>query len=305
MYLPLDVNLGYIPSATCEGGFYKSGFFKAAIHAFRFHKNLVIDPDIFLNTLIAQAGVLITQFAELYRADLVNHVGKHTVRVTNPSSMWKEFAEMIDIKNEEFKKLLNLKFSTTTDDVMNVRYCLVAATFAPYYRYICTECGLRGVRVEGTDDDWHRLKESLDAFGFLSKIHQNLRDDAAAAEPNPVLEWISDTKQIADRCLAVLADNKETLVETTEWWKGFVTENGRSGGPYIGGHIAKMMLVDQKGDLIDRKRKELKAFEVPNEQLLVTVEFIDGPREYLAGNFFRMSNNDQDCITEPAVKLAQ
>lgn len=293
MYLSLDNDLSYEPSIKCYGG-----FFEAGIHAFSFHKNLVINPDAFLQALIAQASVLITKDPELFRGDLVNHTGKKNITIEGAPRMWERFVDNIHIENESFKKLLNLKFSTTTDDVMTSRYALIVATFAPYYNYCVTECGLRGVRVEGTVDDWLMLKASLGGFGFLSKIHKNCGSD----EPNPVIEWINDTESVVGRCIELL-NHKDPSTEMVDYWKGFVTRNNRSGGPYIGGHIAKMMLINGNGKLYDRQRKVVTTVTLPKEQLSVTIEFEDGPREYLVGNFFRMSFDDEECITEPGVRL--
>lgn len=291
-YLSLDKSLPYIESYVGPG----MGFFRAALHAFRFHKNLVLNPDSFLHALIVQASSLIISNPELYRADLVNHSDQLTLTVIGEIDMWKKFAAAIDIKNEAFKTLMNLKFSTSTEKSMVARYCTIAATFSPYYNYCVTECGLRGIYIEGNTRDWLQLRDSLDGFGFLSKIHQS------DATPNPVLEWITDSKSIVDYCIETLGNS---MLDPVDIWKGFVTEKGISGGPFIGGHMAKMMLIDHKGNLIDRNCKNLATYQIPNEQLSVTVNFDHGPRKYLVGNNFYMSNDDTDCITYPDIREAK
>jgi hypothetical protein len=304
-YLSVDEHLPKIKTPVV----YNGGFFTAAVQAFRFHKILVMNPDTFLHALLAQVGVLITKHPELFRDDLVNHSGQLHITANDESDMWKMFADHIDVKNEAFKTLLNLKFSTTTDELMVVRYGMIAATFSPYYQYYCTECGLRGVRVQGNTEDWLTLKASLDGgLGFLNKI--NIQDNSRAANADTVLEWIADTKLIIDRCVELLTLDETVTKQSTEiveWWRGFVTEEGRSGGPFIGGHMTGMMLINNKGELIDRRRnRNLVTQEVPTEQLFVTVKFRggprDGPRKYLVGNVFTMSDDDTECITTPKIQ---
>jgi hypothetical protein len=272
----------------------------AAIHAFRFHKILVIDPDTFLQALLAQAGVLIVKNPELYRDDLVNHSGQLTIVAT--TDMWKTFADSIHIKNEAFKHLLNLRFSTTTDESMTVRYGMIAATFSPYHEYLFTECGVRGISVRGNAEDWLTLKASLDSgLGFLDKTSG--QDNGATGA---VLEWITGTKSIIDRCAELLTlDGTATKqsMEIVKWWRSFVSEDSRSGGPFVDGHITKMMLIDSKGKLIDKiHNKKLVTDMIPTEQLSITVKFDDGPRKYLVGNVFSMSDNDAECIVTPKIQ---
>ena len=80
-------------------------------------------------------------------------------------------------------------FSTTTDDVLFAEHTAFMDLVSPYYNYSTYCCGIPGVEVEGTPEDWQHLRN---AWSEVSRLLISLSGEVSAFlyRVNKVLEGI-------------------------------------------------------------------------------------------------------------------
>ena len=290
------------------------GILMATLHAFRFHKNLKLSPDAFITMIISQVSRIIQLNSEDYRSYLVSHEkGKIEIHLEGSvnSKMFKSFVDYMEphIVNKPFLSFLQQKFSTTTFDLMSVRYAMMMGSFQSYFTYSVTECGIRAIEVEGLKTDWLMLKDQLQNLAFL---HKNSASDKVAVT---VKKWIMYLDSCIDRIIEIYDINDKLnsmklRSSAINWWNDFVNEENRSGGPYISGHMAKLILITSDGNMkpffendADNERRCITTSDVPRECVKLPMRINGKDAVYICGNFYKLQDNDETVSVTPAVEL--
>ena len=169
------------------------------------------------------------------RKFFVSHEGKKTLTVTVGPSIYgvdyawffKEMTSQIseNINNPEYTYIMESDFSTSTPVQKIVNQIMLMYSFQKYFEYsMFTMCGIPGVIMLGTRDDWCLLTRKLDRLEtFLKPI-----DDVLGLEP-----WFKTCKIVLQKLLDTYDGNPDK-----EWWSKIMnihTSYGSGAGTFVGG----------------------------------------------------------------------
>jgi hypothetical protein len=158
----------------------------AAVHlAFSQHRPLVLSPDMIWITIAQGVAQHVANHSEALRPLMVHHhhhQGKLEITVVrrdfipgSPENPWPEvfstFSEAIrQHSNEDVHRLFLADFSTTGAVERAVSEVVLMDAFQPYFLFaLWCVCGIPGITLEGTVDDWRHLRvkiEGLKRFGL-------------------------------------------------------------------------------------------------------------------------------------------
>ncbi len=167
----------------------------AATHrAFAEHRPLTLSPDIIWITILQGLAQHVHRDPESYRHLLVRHAGKRTIRSvrtdltgTSPENPWDEvvtdFAAGICREAGPLAGQFVADFSTTGPVEVVVSEVVLMDLFAPFFDYeIRCVCGIPTITLEGTPDDWRRLRDKVE---LLAPFHLDW--------------WLSELRPVCDQ----------------------------------------------------------------------------------------------------------
>jgi hypothetical protein len=204
--------------------------FVGALHAaFMDHRPLVLSPDMFW-LLIAQGfAAHVNNNAEKDRSQFVSHEGKEEIIVErhdfikgSPENPWSEvfdeFSRCIRKKiGEDNHSQIVVDFSTTGPIEKAANEVVLLDAMKNYFNFtVFTRCGIPQVTLQGTKEDWAKLRDRTDALGKRYEL------EWWTERLLPTLDMIADN--------AAGADNPEL-------WRNIYKWNSRSGGDVITGWI--------------------------------------------------------------------
>ena len=219
--LPADVNL--IQTWSTQNSFVE------AVHtAYDNHYPLVLSPDIIWQCVAQGFAIHVNKNAEKLRYMFVAHEGKKTLEVRRDDfvkgSLDNDWEQALGVFSEEIRKnvgdeihgLLTPDFSTTGPVEKAASQIVLMNSFKEYFDFMCcTSCGIPSITLEGTVEDWKKLREktlSLSRFDF---------------------QWWTDAvKPILDEFV-----NASSGMVNKEFWQTLYKVSGGSGGPYITGWV--------------------------------------------------------------------
>ncbi len=145
-----------------------------AVHlAFSQHRPLILSPDSIWLTIVQGFGHHVNENAEALRDRMVRHSGKKKLEVRTDSlapSRWPSLISQFSAQIQEnsdpvLHETLVCEFSTTTPNVKTAYEVALMDTYQRYFDYqmICF-CGIPKVTVEGTVEDWQRIRERIDVL---------------------------------------------------------------------------------------------------------------------------------------------
>lgn len=156
----------------------------ASLHkAFSKHLGIILSPDM-LWLMIAQGlATHINQQPEAYRSQFVKRDDKATITVTrhgfikgsseNPwEGVFDEFSQVIkaDIGEEHHSRIV-VNFSTTGPVEKAANEIVLMESMKNYYSYhVYTRCSIPRVALEGTEEDWLKLRERTEAVGTAYQL---------------------------------------------------------------------------------------------------------------------------------------
>lgn len=233
----------------------------AVCYAFDNHLPLVLNPDIIWNTIIQNISIHINKDPDKYRDIYVSHTGEKELVVIRDNFImgdknndWngvsKEFVDKIieNCKSNILNNAMKLRFSTTTliqDTVHNLNFMDMVKAYFSYI--VLTRCGIPYIDIEGTQEDWINLKNSLNVLDELE-----------------LFNWKNKLIVIIDNFINAFDDTKEN---NFEFWNGIFYKTGRnmsaSDTTIINGWICNLFLytndlvyIDHSNDNIAIKPKE-------------------------------------------------
>ena len=146
---------------------------------------------------------------ESVRTFFVSHEGKKTLSVhctleqlTSDDNGWffKEMKDKIsqNINNSEYTDIMDCEFSGSSTVQKIVSDIMLMYGFKEYFEYVCliTTCGIPGVIMEGSENDWKLLLEKHERLEmFLKPIDDVLKLSGWFKSSKTVLEKLIDTYQ--------------------------------------------------------------------------------------------------------------
>jgi len=209
------------------------GFFNAIYECYNHHWGLRTVPDDWWYTIIRTVALAIDNNSKKnkVREFFVNHDGKKRLTVDVPPSgvdYEKFFREMTDliqsnIKVDKYVDTIRSDFSTSTETHRIVSEITVMSSMQEFFDYCArTCCGIPFVELEGSEEDWLKLKTKL--LALKKMLQPILRSIGLTPDWWMKVEWISDK-----------------LVETyrgegdKEWWSKILSKevHGFGSGAYV------------------------------------------------------------------------
>ena len=209
-------------------GFRKNRLVGAVHTAYDQHYPLVLSTDMIWQCVAQGFAIHVNKNAEKLRHMFVEHEGKKTIAVRrdefvkgSPDNDWEgvfgDFSDEIR-KNvgDEIHSLLTPEFSTTGPVERAAAQIVLMDAFKEYFEYeVQTSCGIPEITLEGTVDDWKKLREKT-----LSLAKFDLEWWTNAVEPI-LTEFVKASSR--------KVNNK--------FWQSIYKLDGGSGGPFITGWI--------------------------------------------------------------------
>ena len=204
------------------------GLFNAIYECYNNHWGLKTVPDDWWHTIIRTVAMAIDDHSkqEEVRKHFVNHEGKKRLVVYVPSQRTidypKFFRQMTDliqsnVKVENYVDTIRSNFTTSTETHRISSEITIMSSMQEYFEYVSSMmCGIPFVDMEGTEEDWEKLKSKL---GDLKKMLQPIHTSIGLTE-----EWWSKVDEICDKLIETYRGNGDK-----EWWSRIF-----SGGKWFG-----------------------------------------------------------------------
>ena len=209
----------------------QNSFVEAVHTAYQSHYPLTLSPDIIWKCVAQGFAIHVNKNAEKLRHMFVAHEGKkkleiqmdHFTKGSPDNDLEQAFGTFSDKIREnvgdEIHGLLTPDFSTTGPVEKAASQIVLMNTFKEYFEYeIATSCGIPSITLEGTVEDWEKLREktfSLSHFEF---------------------QWWTDAvTPILDEFV-----NASSGVVNKRFWKSLYKYDSMSGGSYISGWIVAL-----------------------------------------------------------------
>ena len=206
--------------------------FTSCLHdSYAEHRPIIFSPDMFW-LLIAQGFANhVNMNAEVMRHHFVDFQGKKKVIVRrdgflkgSPENDWagayNEFAgKLVEFIGQDNHDRIVCSFSTTGLVERAANDLVLMDAMQSYFEFgCCTLCGIPCVTLEGTVEDWERLRDKTERLG----------------EAYDVKWWTNGMLPVLERIVRNVAG-----ADDPDLWQGIYKENGGSGGPFIHGWIIK------------------------------------------------------------------
>ena len=146
------------------------GFFSAILACYNNHWVLKTSPDDWWNVVVRNVAQIIDEKGELanIRSFFVDHQGKKPITIatnatldrTDFSWLFTQFSDEIrkNVKTPGFVDLMQADFSTTTPQQLVTTQIMMMASMQKFFNYRwVSRCGIPGVEMLGTSQDWEKL----------------------------------------------------------------------------------------------------------------------------------------------------
>jgi len=205
------------------------GFFTAIYECYNRHWGLRTVPDDWWYTIIRTVAIAIDKNSKknAVREYFVNHDGKKRLTVDMDPTFgidWEKFfREMTDliqsnIKVDKYVDTIRSDFSTSTETHRIVSEITVMSSMQEFFEYCCrSDCGIPFVELEGSEEDWLKLKTKLLALKkMLQPIHESIGLTPA---------WWKKVEWISDKLVETYRDNGDK-----EWWSKILSKESHGFG---------------------------------------------------------------------------
>jgi len=209
----------------------------AAIHtAYAEHYALKLSVSDFIILIGQGLSRHIEVNAEKLRKQFVNHDGKETIKIQRNefvkgqdndwSTVFGEFADEIKkrVKADVHGVIIDdTSVATPTTRIVSEITLMDAMKSFFYYRVV-TKCGIPQITLEGTPEDWKKLKDKV------AKLVEMNKNDALLLK-----WWLDKLVPVVDKICEAGINRK---IDSGFWSEIYKTKGG-SGGPHITGWIMK------------------------------------------------------------------
>jgi hypothetical protein len=204
------------------------GFFSAVLACYNNHWTLRTSPDDWWNVIVRNVAQAIDDNGkkDKVRNFFVDHQGQKEIRVLMPTSLdninyswlFDQFSSGIrkNIKTPRYVDTMIADFSTTTPDQLISSQIMLMSSLQKYFSYCCdTRCGIPGVEMKGTLQDWTQL------FTKTKNLEKLLLPIMKEIGLN---EWFSSTLDTLTKLKNTFEGNPDK-----EWWGHILSWNQRFG----------------------------------------------------------------------------
>jgi len=200
------------------------GFFSTILACYNNHWVLRTSPDDWWNVIVRNIAQAVDTNGEKnkVRDFFVNHEGKKTIEVELPgrldqvdySWLFNQFSEGIrmNIKTPGYVDLMEADFSTTTSDQLITSQIMIMSSVQKYFDFCMrTRCGIPGVEMTGTLQDWKQLVAKTEN---LKSLLQPIIDELG------LQNWFIKTLNILEKLVDTFEGNPDK-----EWWGHILSWN--------------------------------------------------------------------------------
>lgn len=218
-------------TADCIRNVHFQPLLVAAHFAFSQHRPLVLSPDMIWVTIAQGLAQHIKNHAEKLRDKFVGHNGKLDITVErndlvkgSPENPWDqvigEFSGAIRKHLRTTYDQLISDFSTTGPVERTACEVVLLDAFQPYfeYRLVCI-CGIPEITLEGTTQDWQRLREKVDRL-----------------QPYDLDWWLPNVRQIADQFVRASEGDVDV-----KFWRDIYKREQAYGADKINGWLVQLV----------------------------------------------------------------
>jgi len=287
-----------------------------AVHrAFSDHRPLVLTPDSIWLTIVQGFAHHLQENAEAFRGRIVAHHGKKELRVQTLSleaHVWPQLISQItgqirDNSDPFLYETLSCEFSTTTPTIKTACQIALMEGYQRYFEYfVDCVCGIPKVTLEGTPEDWQRIRERIEVLATFDCAWWTTR-------LAPILDQFISTAKGAPDLAFWQAIYKPEQVYAAELATGWIAD--------LFPYLRSPSSLRRNSDLVDVERIDwlpqrteskkfpgvsLEAFPTGISRAPVSVNYPDDskiPIELLGG-FFGVSQALEDGALAPIISWA-
>jgi hypothetical protein len=203
----------------------KKSLFRGLMEAYANHYPITISPDMILILFLQGYSRSMEKYSEKLRNVYVNFDGQRTLKVerigmtpkTANSEDWRgiidEFTNKIKGEiGESIISYLECNFTTTNSVTLTTSQISIMSSMKNYFKYevIVEVCGISSITLEGSLEDWEKIKEKIK---FFSKEEFGLNPWIDFLIP--IIDKIIETKSYYDQ-------NKTITEEIRHFWKDII-----------------------------------------------------------------------------------
>jgi hypothetical protein len=203
---------------------------EAAYTAYADHYPLTLTPDSVWLTIAQGFGNHINNDPEKFRKQFVSHEGKKLIKLRRDNFVkgsfdndWEgcfsEFSDNIFDHIGKKRDMVISDFSTTTLIDKAASEIVLMNAMKQYFKYgMSTMCGIPSVTLEGTVDDWKKIKNKALAFSEFDCDF-----------------WLEHLLPVLDKLVSTAEGNPDI-----KFWNELFKVEGGSGGPYLSGWLVNL-----------------------------------------------------------------
>jgi len=222
------------------------GFFSTILACYNNHWILKTSPDDWWNVIVRVVAQAIDENGdkEPVRKLFVDHEGKKEIRIIVPGSLatvdygwlFDQFSKGIkeNIKMPDYVDTMQADFSTTSSKQLISSQVMLMSSMQKYFSFsFGTLCGIPGVDMTGTEEDWKKLQDKTKALesmmlpimteiglkDWFQSCHGILNNLLMTYQKNPDNKWWSH----------ILSWNVEYGSGSCRWWDGWFIDFIHSG----------------------------------------------------------------------------
>ncbi|CAB3987224.1 chitinase-3 1 isoform X1 [Paramuricea clavata] len=228
------------------------GLFNSVITAYNKHWKLRTSPEDWWFVVTRRVAIAIDKNSkkEAVRKMFVEHEDKKTLQVDVPvdniydvdytwffDEMSKEISK--NVKVPSFVDVISADFSSTTPVQRIVSQITLMSSLQEFFEYkMMLLCGIPGVEMLGTEEDWQKLLSKLEA---LKTLLEPIKNNLGLGN-----NWWSVIKDVFEKLLATYRGKPDY-----DWWSRIVTYEGFGSGPsgYTGWITKFMEMSDEPKEL--------------------------------------------------------
>ena len=286
----------------------KKSLIRGLMLAYGQHYPITISPDMILLLFLQGYSKFMEKNAEKLRHIYVNFQDKKTLTVvrngitpeTTKPKDWEgiinEFTQKIKEEvGENIISKLECNFSTTDPVQLATSQMTIMSAMKQYFAYkaIMLVCGISAINLEGTLEDWEKLKKKLEYFS-----REEFGLNWWTKHLIPIIEKIIETKIYYN-------ENKDINNELRNFWKDIIRV--KRGGIYkpdvIDGWIVRFIPNISE----NRINYELDDNQIPDQILNCPLKLIFENIEYdcsLASGFYGMIQDEKNFGIKPVIGYA-
>ena len=200
------------------------GFFSAILACYNNHWVLRTSPDDWWNVIVRNVAQAIDEngHKNKVREFFVEHSGKEAIEITLPgrlnnidySWLFNQFSEQIHhkVKKPGYVDAMQAEFSTTTPDQLIASQTMLMSSIQKYFDFcISTRCGIPGVEMKGTLEDWNHLIKKTEK---LKKMLKPIMNEISLSK------WFKSTWITTKKLLHTYKGNPDK-----KWWGHILSWN--------------------------------------------------------------------------------